>query len=285
MKTKIFALLSVVVLIGIFNGMYQVSEIEYAILLRFGKPVGDSVRSAGLKFKTPFIDDVLKFDKRILEFDSEPKELITKDKKTIIVDNYSKWKISDPLLYLQSVRTEGEAQKRLDDIVYSELRQVLGQHELIEIIAYKREEIMEMTNNNSRDKLKEFGIELIDVRIKRVELPEENETNIYRRMETQRQEEAKRYRAEGQEEALEIVSKADKEKSILLSQAYRESQVIKGEAEREAAKIYAEAYNKNIDFYKFIRTLESYEKILGKKSNDKLIIGTDSELWQYINKK
>lgn len=285
MKTKIFTLLSVVVLIGIFNGMYQVSEIEYAILLRFGKPVGDSVRSAGLKFKTPFIDDVLKFDKRILEFDSEPKELITKDKKTIIVDNYSKWKISDPLLYLQSVRTEGEAQKRLDDIVYSELRQVLGQHELIEIIAYKREEIMEMTNNNSRDKLKEFGIELIDVRIKRVELPEENETNIYRRMETQRQEEAKRYRAEGQEEALEIVSKADKEKSILLSQAYRESQVIKGEAEREAAKIYAEAYNKNIDFYKFIRTLESYEKILGKKSNDKLIIGTDSELWQYINKK
>jgi len=285
MKTKIFSFISIFVLIGIFNGMYQVSEIEYAILLRFGKPVGDSVRSAGLKFKTPFIDDVIKFDKRILEFDSEPKELITKDKKTIIVDNYSKWRISDPLLYLQSVRTEGEAQKRLDDIVYSELRQVLGQHDLIEIIAYKREEIMELTNNNSREKLQEFGIELVDVRIKRVELPKENEANIYRRMETQRQEEAKRYRAEGQEEALEIVSKADKEKSILLSQAYRESQVIKGEAEKEAAKIYAEAYNKNIDFYKFIRTLESYEKILGEKGNDKLIIGTDSELWQYINKK
>lgn len=284
MKTKIISLVSVLLLIVIFNGMYQVSEVEYAVVLRFGRPVGDSISSAGLNFKVPFIDDVLKFDKRILEFDSEPKELITQDKKTIIVDNYSKWRILDPLLFLQSVRTLGEAQKRLDDIIYSELRQVLGQHDLLEIIAYKREEIMELTNESSRDKLKEFGIELIDVRIKRVELPEENEVNIYRRMETQRQEEAKRYRAEGQEEALEIVSKADKEKSIILSQAYRESQIIRGEAEKEAAKIYAEVYNQNIEFYRFIRTLESYEKILGEKGNNKLIIGTDSELWKYINK-
>jgi membrane protease subunit HflC len=283
MKGRITLVLLFLIAIMTFSSMYQVNEIEHAILLRFGKPVGDSVNTAGLKFKMPFVDNVVKLDKRILEYDSEPKELTTKDKKTIIIDNYAKWKISDPLLYLKSVRTEAEAQKRLDDIVYSELRQVLGKYSLLEIISNKREEIIELSNKNSIKKLRDFGIELVDIRIKRVELPSENETNIYRRMETQRQEEAKRYRAEGQEKALEIISGADKEKTIELSKAYREAQIIRGEAEKEAARIYAEAYNSNIEFYKFMRTLETYEKILNDKGNSKLILTTDSELLKYLN--
>jgi membrane protease subunit HflC len=283
MKGRITLVLLFLIAIMTFSSMYQVNEIEHAILLRFGKPVGDPVNTAGLKFKMPFVDNVVKLDKRILEYDSEPKELTTKDKKTIIIDNYAKWKISDPLLYLKSVRTEAEAQKRLDDIVYSELRQVLGKYSLLEIISNKREEIIELSNKNSIKKLRDFGIELVDIRIKRVELPSENETNIYRRMETQRQEEAKRYRAEGQEKALEIISGADKEKTIELSKAYREAQIIRGEAEKEAARIYAEAYNSNIEFYKFMRTLETYEKILNDKGNSKLILTTDSELLKYLN--
>lgn len=284
MKGRIVIVFAVVLILMSFSSMYQVNEIEHAIVLRFGKPVGNAIKTPGLKFKLPFVDNVVKLDKRILEYDSEPKELTTKDKKTIIIDNYAKWRISDPLLYLRSVRTEAAAQKRLDDIVYSELRQVLGKYDLIEIISDKREEIMEKSNVNSAKKLADFGIELVDVRIKRVELPQENETNIYIRMETQRQKEAKKYRAEGQEKALEIISAADMEKTIELSKAYKEAQIIRGEAEKEAARIYAEAYSENPEFYKFIRTLETYEKILAKDGNNKIILSTDSELLKYLDK-
>lgn len=283
MKSKIFGAISLLILLVVFTSMYQVSEIEQVVVLRFGKPVGGSISEAGLKFKMPFVDDVLKFDKRILEYDSDPKELITKDKKNVVVDNYAKWKINDPLLFLQRVQNQTEAQKRLDDIIYSELRQVLGNYTFLEVISTKREEIMDLTSEQSREKLNGLGIELVDVRIKRVDLPKENEENIYRRMEAERQEQAKKYRAEGQQKALEIISAADKERAIELSKAYKEAQVIKGEAEEEAAKIYAEAYNVDIEFYKFIRSLESYEKIFNEQGNDKLILSTDSELWKYLN--
>lgn len=283
MKSKIFGAISLLILLVVFTSMYQVSEIEQVVVLRFGKPVGGSISEAGLKFKMPFVDDVLKFDKRILEYDSDPKELITKDKKNVVVDNYAKWKINDPLLFLQRVQNQTEAQKRLDDIIYSELRQVLGNYTFLEVISTKREEIMDLTSEQSREKLNGLGIELVDVRIKRVDLPKENEENIYRRMEAERQEQAKKYRAEGQQKALEIISAADKERAIELSKAYKEAQLIKGEAEEEAAKIYAEAYNVDIEFYKFIRSLESYEKIFNEQGNDKLILSTDSELWKYLN--
>ncbi len=283
MKSKIFGGIALLILLVVFTSMYQVSETEQAVVLRFGKPVGDSITEAGLNFKMPFVDDVLKFDKRILEYDSAPKELITKDKKNVVVDNYAKWKISDPLLFLQRVQNQIEAQKRLDDIIYSELRQVLGNYTFLEVISTKREEIMDLTSEQSREKLNDLGIELVDVRIKRVDLPQENEENIYRRMEAERQEQAKKYRAEGQQKALEIISTADKERAIELSKAYKDAQLIKGEAEEEAAKIYAEAYNVDIEFYKFIRSLESYEKIFSDKGNDKLILSTDSELWKYLN--
>ncbi len=184
---------------------------------------------------------------------------------------------------MQRVQNQTEAQKRLDDIIYSELRQVLGNYTFLEVISTKREEIMDLTSEQSREKLNDLGIDLVDVRIKRVDLPKENEENIYRRMEAERQEQAKKYRAEGQQKALEIISTADKERAIELSKAYKEAQVIKGEAEEEAARIYAEAYNVDIEFYKFVRSLESYEKIFNDERNDKLILSTDSELWKYLN--
>lgn len=283
MKSRIFLGVIIIAIVIVFSSMFQVNEMEQAILIRLGKPVGKPIETSGLKFKMPIIDQVIKFDKRILEYDSEPKEIITKDKKNLVVDSYAKWKIKDPLKFLQTVNSYVGAQTRIDDIVYSELRQVIGKYTLIEIISTERENIMDIITKNSSVKLAEFGIELIDARMKRAELPKQNEENIYKRMEAERNEQAKKYRAEGQEIALQIRSNADKEKTIILAEAYKTSQNIKGEGDSKALQIYAEAYNKDKEFYRFVRTLEAYEKIFGKKTNNRMILSTDTELFRALS--
>ncbi|MBZ4683036.1 MAG: modulator of FtsH protease HflC [Fusobacteriaceae bacterium] len=283
MKSRIFLGVIIIAIVIVFSSMFQVNEMEQAILIRLGKPVGKPIETSGLKFKMPIIDQVIKFDKRILEYDSEPKEIITKDKKNLVVDSYAKWKIKDPLKFLQTVNSYVGAQTRIDDIVYSELRQVIGKYTLIEIISTERENIMDIITKNSSVKLAEFGIELIDARMKRAELPKQNEENIYKRMEAERNEQAKKYRAEGQEIALQIRSNADKEKTIILAEAYKTSQNIKGEGDSKALQIYAEAYNKDKEFYRFVRTLEAYEKIFGEKNNNRMILSTDTELFRALS--
>ena len=251
----------VLIVIVFASSVFQVSEIQKAVVLRFGKPVGKEINTSGLKFKVPFIDNVVYFDKRLLDYDAEPKDLITKDKKNIVIDNYARWRIIDPLLFLQTVQDEKGAQARLDDIIYSEIRERLGQYTFLDIIAFKRDEIMETVTRESWEKTKKFGIEIVDVRIKRAELPKENEENVYRRMEAERHQQAKKYRAEGQEKALEITSQAEKERTVILAEAYEKAESIKGEGDAKALKIYADAYNRDPEFYKFTRTLSAYDTI------------------------
>lgn len=283
MKTKLIAVLIVLIAFVGLTSMFQVDEREKVVVLRLGKPVGKPIEGAGLRFKMPIIDEVVKFDKRILEYDSEPKDIITLDKKNVVIDNYAKWKIKDPLLLLQTVNSVIGAQSRIDDIVYSELRQVIGQYTFLEIISVKRVEIMEIVTKSSAVKLKDLGIELLDVRMKRAELPEQNKTNIYQRMEAERSQQAKKYRAEGQEKALEVRSNAERERTVILAEAYKTAKTLEGEGDAEALKIYAEAYNKDKEFYKFTRTLEAYEKLLSNDADNKVILSTDSELWKVLS--
>lgn len=275
MKRIISGLLIIIVILT-FTSLFTVNETTSAIVIRFGNPKR-VIMKPGLYAKLPFIDDVRYFDKRIQDYDAAPKGIIINQKKSIVIDNFAKWRISNPLLFLQSVQNTTGAQERLDDIVYSELRREMGKFTLSEIISSKRDLIMKDVTAESRRKAKSSGIEIVDVRIKRVELPKENESNIYKRMEAERNQQAKKYRAEGKEKGLEITSQADQEKTIILAEAYRKSQEIKGAGDAKALEIYAEAYNKDPEFYKFMKTLEAYEKVVGKKT--KVILTTDSELW------
>jgi membrane protease subunit HflC len=268
-----------VVVLFLWFSLYTIDETEQAIILEFGKPMGETVSSAGLHFKLPW-RSVIKFENRILEYDVEPQAIITKDKKKLEVDNYARWRIADPLLFYRSVRTLNGALSRIDPIVYSELRVELGKHELSEIVDKRRVKIMETVSDKTEEKLAEYGIDIIDVRIKRADLSKENERAVFDRMRAERQRKAKQYRSEGEEEALMIRAETDKEKTIILANAYKESQILKGEGDAKAVEIYADAFKSDPKFYEFIRTLEAYEKVVDKKST--LILSTDSDLFDML---
>ena len=279
---KVISVVLILAAILAYTALFQVSEVESAIVLRFGRPIGDPIQKAGLHIKVPFTDEVRRFDKRLLNYDSDPKELITQDKKNIVMDNYARWKIVDPLIFLQTVQNISGAQARLDDIVYSELREKVAKYTFNDTIALKREEIMKRVSESSAEKAKVLGIEIVDVRIKRAELPKQNEENVYKRMEAERHQQAKKYRAEGQEKMLEIKSDAERQKTVILADAYKQAEIIKGEGDAEALKIYADAYNKDPEFYKYVRTLFAYEKILKGTGKNKFILSSDSEIWKIL---
>ena len=263
----------------LFSSLFTISEIQQGVVTQLGKPVR-VVKNPGLHFKLPFFQQVIFFDNRLLDYDSAPTEVVTKDKKALVVDNYSRWRIKDPLLMLQTVQNENGAQARLDDIIYSELRLELGLHSLIEIVASKRKEIFSKVTASSNEKAKEYGIEIIDVRVKRADLPPENEKAVFGRMRAERQRIARQYRSEGKEEALKIRSKTDKLRTILLADAYQQEQTLRGNGDASAVTIYAEAYERDQDFYAFIRTLEAYKQSL--KNNTTVILPPDSQFLRYL---
>ncbi|MDP7529714.1 MAG: protease modulator HflC [Candidatus Marinimicrobia bacterium] len=279
MKNIALIVLAVVVVLFLWFSLYTIDETEQAIILEFGKPMGETVSSAGLHFKLPW-RSVIKFEKRILEYDVEPQAIITKDKKKLEVDNYARWRITDPLMFYRNVKTINGALSRIDPIVYSELRVELGKHELSEIVDKRRVGIMDTVSVKAKKKLAEYGIDIIDVRIKRADLSKENERAVFDRMRAERQRIAKQYRSEGEEEALMIRAETDKEKTIILANAYKESQILKGEGDAKAVEIYADAFKSDPKFYEFIRTLEAYEKVVDKKST--LILSTDSDLFDML---
>ncbi len=263
----------------LFSSLFTVSEIQQAVITQLGKPVR-VVQSPGLHFKLPFFQQAIFFDNRLLDYDSAPTEVITEDKKALVVDNYSRWRIKDPLLMLQTVQNENGAQARLDDIIYSELRLELGLHSLIEIVASKRKEIFSKVTASSNEKAKEYGIEIIDVRVKRADLPPENEKAVFGRMRAERQRIARQYRSEGKEEALKIRSKTDKLRTILLADAYQQEQILRGNGDASAVTIYAEAFERDQEFYAFIRTLEAYKQSL--KNNTTVILPPDSQFLRFL---
>lgn len=248
-----------------FTTVFIVDERQQVVVLQLGKPVR-TITEPGLHFKLPVpFQNAVTFDDRLLEYDVAPEEILSKDKKTLIVDNYVRWLIKDPLLFLQTVQAIPNAVTRLDDIVYSELRQELGKHNMSEIITETREEIMEIVTNASDKATDQYGIEVVDVRIKRVDLPRENEESIYARMDAERKRQANKFRSEGEEEAQKIRASTEKDKTIILANAYKEAEEIRGEGEAKALEIYANAFNKDPEFYEFMRTLEAYKKVIDKK--------------------
>lgn len=279
-KGTLLIVLIVAILILANMSLFIVDETKQAIVLQFGKPI-KTIKDAGLNWKLPFVQNVIFFEDRLLVYDAAPTEIITKDKKTLIVDNYARWKIIDPLKFLQTVRDLNGAQARLDDIIYSELRVDLGLFDMSEIVSEKREGIMKRVTEISNEKASIYGIEIVDVRIKRVDLPPENEKFIFDRMRAERERIAKQYRAEGQEESAKIIAETEREKTVILAEAYKIAQVLKGEGEAASIKIYAESFNQDPEFYKFYRTLEAYR--LTFKDKTTVLLSTDNEFLKYLN--
>ena len=279
MKRFSIAIFTLIILF-ILSTIIVVDETEQIVILQFGKPV-QTITKPGLNFKFPAPIQVSNsFDKRLLEYDVPPEEILSRDKKSLIIDNYVRWRIVDPLLFLQTVRAIPTAKTRLDDIVYSELRQELGNHDMAEIITETRELIMEKVTIASNEETSKYGIEVIDVRIRRVDLPQENEASIYARMEAERKRQANKFRSEGEEEAQKIRAATDRDKTVILAEAYKTAQQIRGEGEAEALDIYATSFSKDPDFYEFLRTLETYEKVIDKKTT--LVLPGDSKLFKSL---
>jgi membrane protease subunit HflC len=280
------AIALIAVFIGLFvlgaSPLFIVDVTQTAIVVQLGKPVR-TVTEAGLYVKMPFVQEVTYFDKRLLDYDSDAQDVITQDKKTLLLDNFAKWHIVDPLKVYQNFQSQRGALQRLHDIIYSELRVELGRHDLLEIVSTTRAELMKVVTQRSNEKASAYGIEIQDVRIKRADLPQENEKTVFQRMQAEREQQAKQYRAEGAEEAQKIRSEAEKDKEILLAQAYKESEEIRGAGDAKAFRIYADAYRQDPKFFDFTRSMEAYKKSFDEKST--LIMSPDSEFFHYLKQR
>jgi modulator of FtsH protease HflC len=274
----LIGILIVVLIIG-GSPLFVVDVTETAIVVQLGKPVR-TVIEPGLQYKIPFVQNVIYFDKRLLDYDTTSQDVITQDKKTILIDNFAKWRIKDPLKVYEAFQTQQAALGRLDDIIYSELRVELGKHDLAEIVSTARSKIMETVTARASEKASAYGIEVDDVRIKRADLPEQNEKAVFTRMEAEREREAKRYRSEGAEEAQKIRSEAEKDREIILAEAYKTSQTAMGQGDAKAFAIYIKAYQKDIEFFEFMRTMDAYKKALDKQTT--LVLSPDSEFLKYL---
>ena len=306
-------ILGAIVAFILFNSFYTVGEAQQVILTQFGRPVGDPVTTAGLKMKMPFVQMVNRIDKRILEWDGSPSDMPTKDKLYIAVDLFARWRITDPLQYFLRMRDERSAQSRLDDILGSETRNAVAKHELIEIIRTTKDRVplkdptltdgdtanqtigMLVPINKGREaveqeifkaaaeKIKVFGIELLDIRFKRINYNASVQPKIFERMISERRQIAERFRSEGNGEAARIRGNMTRERDRIQSEAYRRVEEIRGEGDAKAAKIYANAYNQSPDavqFYQFTRTLEAYKAVVTPDST--LVLSTDSDIFKFL---
>ncbi len=295
-------LLIVVVLIS--GSVFKVTEIEQAIITQFGEPVGDPVSEPGLHFKLPFIQKTNYFEKRFLEWDGNPNQVPTKDKRFIWIDTYARWRIVDPLLFFQRLRDERGAQSRLDDILDGETRNAVARYDLIELVRSNnrdpddvliesemeeailnviekgREEISREVLERASSRTADLGIELLDLRIKRINYVDEVQKDVFARMIAERQRIAELFRSEGQGEAARIQGERERELQRIQSEAFKTAEELRGEADAEATNVYAGAYSRDADFYAFVRSLESYEKVID--SSTMFILGTDSEFLRYL---
>ena len=262
--------------------LFTVNEIQQAIILQFGDPKR-VIQKAGLNYKIPFIQNVVLLDKRILNLDAPSEEVIASDQKRLIVDAFARFKIKDPLKFYISVGNERVARSRLSTIINSRIRGVLGKEELATLVSKERARLMDKITQDVNVEASKLGIEIIDVRIKRADLPQANSEAVYRRMQTERLREAKEFRAEGAEIAQTVRSTADKEVTIILAEANKKSEILKGEGDGKRNKIFAEAFGKDPDFFSFYRAMQSYEKsLIGGETS--LILSPDSEFFRFFGK-
>lgn len=309
LPTIIFSLGALVFLWLLNSAAFRVREGEQAIITRFGQPQGKAITEAGLHFKTPFVEEVNTFEKRILQWDGPSSEMPTKDKLYIVVDTFARWRITDPLKYFQSLKEERSAQSRLNDILGSEVRNVVARHDLIEVvrtdktrqptpddstlgkvttsvlpsIQFGRETLEKEIFSTAAPKVESLGIELLDLRFKRINYNARVSEKIYDRMTSERLQIAERFRSEGAGESAKIMGKKEKDLREIESGAYRKIQEIQGKADAEATKIYAQAYNSSpeaADFFQFMKTLETYKATLSRDTT--LVLTTDSDFFRYL---
>ena len=275
-------LLPVIVIAGfaIYLSLFVVKEINQAIVLQFGDPKKVIVQP-GLQFKIPFIQNVVFLDRRILNLDAPPEEVIASDQKRLIVDAYARFKIVDPLKFYISVGDERVARSRLSTIINSRIRSVLGKQSLANLLSEDRTKQMTLIQDGVNTEAENFGIKIIDVRIKRADLPQANSEAIYKRMQTEREREAKEFRAKGAEMAVTITSTADKEVTVLLANAKKQSEIMKGEGDGQRNKIFAEAFGKDPEFFAFYRAMQAYEKAL-IGGDTSLILSPDSDFFKFF---
>ncbi|HAQ98764.1 MAG: protease modulator HflC [Limisphaerales bacterium] len=304
------SLLAIVAIFVAYNAAYTIHETEQVLITQFGKPVGDPITKSGLHFKIPFIQEVNQIDNRFLAWDGKPNEMPTKDKTYILVDTFARWRILDAKQYFLRLRDERSAQSRLNDILGSETRNAIAKHELIEIVRTTKDrepivdEVLSDAPGNvgvlyeiskgraliekeifelAGEKLKDFGIELLDIRFKRINYNETVRKRIYERMISERQQIAERFRSEGEGEAARIIGKKERDLQEIESEAYKQIQKIQGDADAKATEIYASAYNQSkqsVDFYEFVKTLETYEEVIDSETT--MILSTDSDLYRYL---
>ena len=277
--TRLLVGLGLVFVVVAAQTVFPIGEWEQGMVVQFGNPKR-IIQEPGLYFKLPGIQNLVRFEKRVLTTDARAAEYITLDKKRVLVDHVSRWRIQDPLQYYRSVRDQIRAVARLDDIIAARLRQEIATHNFLDLIREKREEIMATVTKATRETAKTFGIEVNDVRIKRLDLPDEVQASVFARMRAERERIAKRYRAEGEEQAQQLRAVADREREVILATAYETSEKLKGGGDAEATGIYANAFGKDAEFYAFTRRLQAYEKILS--SDTTLVLNSNSELLEYL---
>lgn len=302
MISRIFlVVVTIVVLVLVNASCYTLDETEQAIRLRFNRPVGNAVTKAGLHFKMPFVDKIRVFDKRLLAWDGEPDQILTLERQSILVDTTARWRIVDPLLFFQRLKNERDAQTRLDDVIDSVVRNTVSSTNLGQLVRSSsweetdaagpsseqtedqpagREEVEALILSEASENMGEFGIELVDVRLKRVNYIESVQKQVFNRMIAERRRVAQQYRSEGEGEASRITGETERDLAQIRSGAQRDAEIIRGQADAEATKIYAEAYGKDPEFYGFLRTLESYTKTLNERST--LMLSADSPYLRFL---
>lgn len=283
----LYAILAFVVIVVLANTLFVVEQRQQAIVLRLGEPVrvihAPGQSGAGLNVKQPFVEDVIKFDRRNLALEADQEEIIDAEQHRLVVDAFLRYRISDPLQYYTALRDEQTASDRLERLVNSSLRQVLGSTTTSDIISQRREQLMQQTKLDveRRAKASKLGIDVIDLRIKRADLPAENRASVYKRMQTQRQQIAAQYRAEGEQQKREIMAAADKEVAITLAAAQQEGETTRGEGDAQRTRIFAQAFGKDPGFAAFYRSMQAYEAGLGQ-GDSTMVLSPDSAFFKYF---
>jgi modulator of FtsH protease HflC len=283
MNRRILAVVAVVlVLAGIFamSALFIVDQTEQAMVLQLGQP-RRVVRTPGLWVKRPFIENVIYYDRRLLDFEPPPEEVIASDQKRLVVDTYTRYRITDPLLFYQTVNSEAAVRARLNALVSGSLRRVVGNVTLSALLSAQRAPIMHQIRDEVRTQAAPFGIDVIDVRIRRADLPPENSEAIYARMESERQQQAAQYRAEGAEAAQTVRAKADRERTVILAEAQRTAQITRGQGDAKATQIYAAAYDQDKDFFSFYRSMQAYRDALSANTTSFVLV-PDGSFFRYF---
>ena len=279
-KTVVYIIVIIIAFISL-NALFTMSEKQQGLVLQFGDPKR-VIKTSGLHFKVPLIQNVVRYDRRILEYDLPIEEVIAVDKKRMLIDSFTRFKITDPLEFYKTVGSETNVRNRINSNVISSLRRVVGRVTLDELLSEERSNIMERIKVEVNNEASRFGIEVVDVRIRRADLPEANSQAIFERMISERVREAKEFRAKGSEIAQKIKAEADKEKTVILAEATRESEILRGEGESKAIDIYADAFERDSDFYSFYRSMQAYGKVLGEDGTT-MILSPDSEFLEFFN--